>query len=423
MSKQKILIIGVISCVAWFLLIILQVNWVNEARSLREEQFNRQVSMALCNAIDNLSEDDNTCAILRDCAQKIELEAISYNQVKIDTNIDLSKFEQVLTESLEFFNINLAHEFEIVTKEPKLAKFASNSVQNQNHCCTLEPIVEESGLYLNVFFPEKSQHILGQMGLMLTCSILLLLLISACFIIANLALWKQKIIAENNIDFFNNLAHEFRTPLTNISLASNFIFKKNPEQKSKSYLKVIKDENSKLIKQVEKVLQIAKLEKGEQQLKSEKIDFHNLLENVVASMKIQIQNKQGIIETNFKATDYQLFGDKFHLSNVFSNLIDNANKYSKEKPEIDISTQNQNNGILISVKDNGIGMSKERQKIIFKKFQRINTGNVHNHKGFGLGLAYVKMIIEAHNGNINVKSEKNKGSQFDIFLPINSNQV
>lgn len=221
-------------------------------------------------------------------------------------------------------------------------------------------------------------------------------------------------------DFINNMTHEFKTPLATISLAvdsiNNPVILNNPD-KVKRFANIIKQENTRMNGQVEKVLQMAIIDKNDFNLNFTNIDLHDIIEKAVDNIILQIEKKEGEIHTNLKATNHFISGDQTHISNIIYNLLDNANKYSNEKPEIVITTQDVPDGIEIIVKDNGIGISKEAKKHIFDKFYRVHTGNLHDVKGFGLGLSYVKTMTQAHNGKIDVVSELGKGSSFIIVLP------
>lgn len=223
-------------------------------------------------------------------------------------------------------------------------------------------------------------------------------------------------------DFINNMTHEFKTPVSTILLASEALQDSaivNDPARLKRLATIIHEENNRMGKQVERVLQIAAMEKEDFRLQLRETDILNLIGNVIESIGLQVENKNGEIQKNFRSTKNILQLDELHFSNVIYNLLDNAIKYSPEKPEITVSTQDVVHGILISVEDKGIGMSKEQQKNIFEKFYRVPTGNIHNVKGFGLGLSYVKKIVDMLGGTIKVKSETGKGSRFEIFLPVN----
>jgi two-component system phosphate regulon sensor histidine kinase PhoR len=216
------------------------------------------------------------------------------------------------------------------------------------------------------------------------------------------------------------MTHEFKTPLTNIALASKMLIKdstnKQPD-KIKHYSEIILEENEKLNLQIEQVLSMTALERGEIPLQKIELDFHQLINDTLKCIGIQIENQQGNIKLNLLAEIFVIKGDKTHLTNALCNLIDNAIKYAKEKPDITIHTYNRGKFLLMEVSDNGIGIEKKYQKKVFDKFFRIPTGDIHNVKGFGLGLAYVKKIVEIHQGIIEIKSEPNKGTIFTISLP------
>ncbi len=192
------------------------------------------------------------------------------------------------------------------------------------------------------------------------------------------------------------------------------------QERVSNYVKMIGDENKRLSLLVENILQTAILDKGEFKLKIQNIDIHNLIEQTITNIKLQVENKEGQISKEMKAENPIINADRVHVTNIIFNLIDNALKYSNERPFIIISTHNDEEGVFISVKDNGIGISKENQKRIFDTMYRVPTGNIHNVKGFGLGLSYVKAVVEKHNGSIKVESELGKGSTFTIYLPFNA---
>ena len=235
-----------------------------------------------------------------------------------------------------------------------------------------------------------------------------------------LLLIKEKRISEHTTDFLNNMTHEFKTPLTNIALASKMMMKDstiNHEDKIKHYSGIILEENEKLKLQVEQVLSMTALERGEIPIQKTELDFHQLIHDALKSISIQIENKKGHLQLNLNADQFVILGDKSHLTNALNNLIDNAIKYSNEAPEITIETLNADQSLIVIISDKGIGIDQEYQKKVFDKFFRIPKGDVHDVKGFGLGLAYVKKIIELHKGTIELESEKGVETVFKITLP------
>jgi two-component system phosphate regulon sensor histidine kinase PhoR len=216
------------------------------------------------------------------------------------------------------------------------------------------------------------------------------------------------------------MTHEFKTPIATISLATdairNIIKSPNPE-KAERFINIIKEENERMDSQVGKVLQMARIDKKEFNLNIEQVDVQDIVARASEKIALQVEKKNGSIKVDFQATNYIIEADETHFTNVIYNLLDNANKYSPENPDITIRVSNASGGIKIAVEDKGLGISKEARKYIFDKFYRVSTGDVHDIKGFGLGLSYVKVIVTAHAGHIEVKSEPGKGSTFTVFFP------
>lgn len=274
---------------------------------------------------------------------------------------------------------------------------------------------------LLIFFPHEKRYLVSQLTELLMVSGILLLVIILSFTATIFTIFRQKKLSEMKSDFVNNMTHEFKTPIATIGLACEAL-KDNDIQKSEvlygTYINMIDEENKRLGVMAEQILQSAVLEKGEITLKKDKINLHDLAREAAASKHLQAKSKQGHIFTELKAENHLVNGDKVHLINVVLNLLDNAIKYTEESPQIVLKTRNIPNGIELLVQDNGMGISKSNQKRIFEKLYRVPTGNVHNVKGFGLGLSYVKTVVEKHGGMIGVNSELKKGSTFYIRLPI-----
>jgi len=274
---------------------------------------------------------------------------------------------------------------------------------------------------ISVYFPQEKKHVFNSMGIMGGSTLLITLFIVMMFTLAIYIIFKQKRLSEMKNDFVNNMTHELKTPISTISLASQMLNDRTipDEQKNLSHIsRIIQTESKQLGFQVERVLQMAIFDHGELKLKVEDVDLHDIIETVAQNFLLQAGKREGRLEFLPEAEDAVIQGDLMHMTNVISNLIENALKYTQRTPEIKIVTKTENGAVVVSVIDNGIGISKEDQKRIFDKFYRVPTGNVHNVKGFGLGLSYVKLIVEQHQGHIKLKSDPNKGSQFDIHLPL-----
>jgi two-component system, OmpR family, phosphate regulon sensor histidine kinase PhoR len=275
--------------------------------------------------------------------------------------------------------------------------------------------------YLVLYFPGQKAYLRHSLGVMTFSAVLLTLVILFAFGYTLFFIYSQKRVSEIRNDFVNNMTHELKTPISTISLASQMLHDPSIPNASKNIehlSKVILDESKRLSFQVEKVLQTAIFEKGRITLKIRKLDVNELINNVVKNFIIQVKNRNGVIIKNLDAEFSLANVDEVHFANVLLNLLDNAIKYSREQLTITVSTYNKKDSIIIKVEDNGIGIKKENLKKVFEKFYRVPTGNIHNVKGFGLGLSYVKKIVEEHGGKISVDSEFNVGTTFEIMIPV-----
>lgn len=274
--------------------------------------------------------------------------------------------------------------------------------------------------FLTLYFPRDKGFLYKSLGWIGISSSILTILILIVFSGTIYIIFRQKQLSEIKTDFVNNMTHELKTPISTISLASQMLKDKaviRDEKNLKHLAKVIDDESKRLSQQVEKVLQMAIFDKGQIKLSLIEADIHQILENVIDNFSFQIKNKNGKLRLIPEAVDSNLQIDEVHFTNLFTNLIDNAIKYCNTTPEIIISTSNHKNGIMVSIEDNGIGISQDNLKRIFSKFYRVPTGNLHNVKGFGLGLNYVKAIVDAHGGQIKAESKLNKGTRFEVWFP------
>lgn len=274
--------------------------------------------------------------------------------------------------------------------------------------------------YLSVKFPNQKNYLLQTMWAMLVVSGMVILILIFAFYYTIATISQQKKLSAIKNDFISNMTHEFKTPISTISLAAEMLnddtVAKTPEKQHR-FVKMIRDENKRLSILVESILQTSILDKGEFKLKKSDNDVHEIINQAIQNTQLLIDQRHGTISKQLDATKFVINADKLHLTNIIFNLIDNAVKYTKDSPNIVVFTKDVANGIEISIKDNGIGISKDNLKKIFDKFYRVPTGNVHNVKGFGLGLSYVQAVVHKHNGTIYVESELGKGSTFKIVMP------
>jgi len=346
-----------------------------------------------------------------------------------EKTMELNKDEVglALKRSFLFSGIETPFEFAIIKDgkidEGAFKKSDKNDFLKSKYIVQLFPdnIIRQN-LLISVIFPERTNYVLGSMAWLLGGSLLFSFIILATFALSLFFIIRQKKISEMKSDFLNNMTHEFKTPIATISLAADTITNPkviNDEKSIRHFIGMIKKENSRMNKKVETILQIASLDRKEIAFKFENISLHSVIERAADTIEIQVHQKNGKIDMKLNASEPVIYGDKEHLINLVNNLLDNALKYSPENPEITVETKNNGKGVILSVEDKGIGMSKSVQSKIFERFYRQASGNVHDVKGFGLGLNYVRAIIDAHKGNVSVTSEPGKGSRFDIFLPFN----
>jgi two-component system phosphate regulon sensor histidine kinase PhoR len=328
--------------------------------------------------------------------------------------------------------MKISEDYEYAIIDTRKNTFIIGEVENYpdkllqgSHKITLTGFQDADRYVLAAYFPRQTGMILTKMILwmILSASFVIVLILTFYFTVTFYR--KQKNISEMKSDFVNNMTHELKTPIATISLASEMLMNKNVIEdpiKTKRYAGVIFDENARLQNQVDQVLKLSIIEKSDFQIKRKEIDLHKLIIKTVNNFNLTIKNREGVIITLLYAKKSVIYGDRDHIMNVLSNLLDNANKYSPESPHINITTRNIEKGILLTIEDQGIGISLEHQKHVFRKLYRVPTGNIHDVKGFGLGLFYVKKILEAHGGHIYLKSEIGKGTRFDVYLPFSSNQ-
>lgn len=355
-----------------------------------------------------------------------EFAKLNGNNLPIEKRVDNKTIDSVLTKELKLKGIDTKFGFGIIDKTNKLTSLSNNTYLDQkdktNYTYPLFTDSKDHTLYtLALVFPRKDYSLVRHNLPMLVGTFVSLLTILGIYIISINYMMRQKKIADIKTDFINNMSHEFKTPLATISVATDSLSNDKiatDADKVKYYAGLIKQENLRMKKQVENVLNMSKLERNEMQLFLKETNVRELIKKITESFRLIVEERNGILSTNFTAEQYNFKIDEFHISNALINLLDNANKYSPDTPEINIKTRNEGNWYVIEISDKGMGMDAENKARIFEKFFREETGNIHNVKGQGLGLSYVKKIIEIHKGQILVDSQKDKGSTFTVKLPM-----
>ena len=345
----------------------------------------------------------------------------------LEERIDSAFMEQALKNTFQEAGIKLDYKYAVRSSNQGKDKLIFGSTgynpdKKQQYYSLLFPndYDGQQPNYLYVYFPKRSGYLLRATGLTIIPTIILTGLLIAIFIYAIMIILRQKKLSIIKNDFINNMTHELKTPISTISLASQMLQDgtiTNTPKTVEHVSKVINEESKRLSFQVEKVLQMAVFNEGRLKMKFKEFNLNETIKSVLNNFDLRIKNKNGTLKSELNAHNTIIKGDEVHITNVMFNLLDNAMKYSNGKPGITVSTQNKKDHIVVVVKDNGIGIPKEHQSQIFDRFYRVPTGNVHNVKGFGLGLSYVRQVIDLHNGKIKVESTVNKGTVFSIFLP------
>lgn len=351
---------------------------------------------------------------------------LSASNLPIEKRVDIAALDSVLSKELKLTGLNTKFGFAVMDKTNRLTKVVNDIYIDQkdksNYTYPLFTDSKERTLYtLALVFPRKDYSLAKNNLPMLLGTFMSLLTILGIYIISINYMMRQKKIADVKTDFINNMSHEFKTPLATISVATDSLandkIATNPE-KVKYYSGLIKQENLRMKKQVENVLNMSKLERNEVQLFLKETDVRALIKEISESFGLIVAQRNGTLTQEFNTSKYTFKIDEFHISNALVNLLDNANKYSPDAPQIKVKTRNEGNFYVVEISDRGMGMDMDNKTRIFEKFFREETGNIHNVKGQGLGLSYVKKIVELHKGQILVESQKGKGSTFTIKLPM-----
>ena len=424
MNKRSIRIIITSTIFALVGLIATQLFWVNNAFKLAETQYDNRVTIALQGALDEYvqSKQGIDCDAINGC-----LAANKYTD-SLFINLVPEEMDSLLKVHFEYHGLDSVFSFSVVkcaTGEVVYSnsRYEADTNKISFHRISLSCLNHGDSHHLEVGFGTRQKVILKDIFLWLIASVIFLIIVILVFSFTVVSIIRQKKISDIRNDFINNMTHEFKTPIANISLASEVLRRKdtlsNPGRVDK-YASIIYDENQRMRSQVERVLRVAVRDRDDYTLQKEACDIHQLIREAVDRMCLPDCESDAQINFDFQAESHQLKVDPMHFGNIVNNLLDNAKKYSAPSPVITISTRTKQNNLIIDINDNGIGISSEAQKHIFDKFYRVPTGNLHNVKGFGLGLSYVKRMVQEHGGTISLKSEPGKGSTFIIQLPLDS---
>ncbi len=423
MNRRIIIFTIIAMTIALIGLMGIQIYWIQSASAIKEANFRRSVNEAMVKVVQKVERMERNKALLINQYERM----LNLNpHLPYDSVLTMQEMDSLINLQLNIRGVDIHFEFCIYKPErqeflmEQSPGFRKDLIEKGNAFILFQSDIYTSPEYLLIYFPREKQFLLTELWGMLLISIILIIVIVYSFTYTIATIFRQKRLSEMKNDFINNMTHEFKTPISTISLACEALSDKDLRGSGEmldSYLSMIQEENKRLAGLAEKILQTAVIDKGQLKMNKEMIDLHEIIIDVIKNLRIQVEIKDGEIKRRFKATRSKIEGDKLHVTNLVYNLLDNANKYSPRKPLIRLTTENVNNGIVLIIEDNGIGISKNEQKKIFDKLYRVPTGNIHGVRGFGLGLSYVKAIVDEHHGKISVESEANRGSKFRVFLP------
>lgn len=414
----RVILLGVVAIAG---IIAIQSYWVMSSWNLNEDEFQKKVNLALYNTARSLADLNGHTLPARNVVRQ---RSGNYFVVNIAYEINTEDLEFFLQRELEELALNIDFEyavFDCETDEMMYGDYVSYSPNQNSQAKTGElPKHSEFTYYFGVRFPTRTDYLLNRIQLSILFSVILF--VAVIFFAYSMAvILKQKQLSETQKDFINNMTHEFKTPISTMGISADVLLNSpavQAEPRLLQYAKIIKEQNQRLNHQVEKVLQLARIEKGNFQIKPEKMELDAFLEQAIQGMQIQAEQKGGVISGLFRASGCIIQADRLHLTNVVNNLLDNALKYCADKPQVIVTTTCNKGRVTLSIKDNGIGIAKENTKKIFHKFYRVPTGNVHDVKGFGLGLYYVRNICQAHRWQLRVESAPGAGTDFQISIPL-----
>ena len=420
MTNKSIRLLMLVAFLGAIGIIITQTYWVRKAYQLQEKEFELKTNLALRNVASNIAELKH---IQLPIYSPVEQISPDFYIVQINVQVEKEVLAHFLQASFTRQNITTNFWYGLYDCMSDTVQYAAYINMQGNVIDDIPSAsfkkLKKLNYHFAVYFPNRKHFLSQQLSVWIVSTIVLIFILILLSYLLFIIL-KQKRLSEIQKDFVNNMTHEFKTPLASIQLSADVL--KNPtilhnEQRLLNYATIISTEAKRLSHQVERVLQMAQGNKGEIQLSKSLFVWQTLIKETLSSFDQAIALKRATINLDLPTAPISYFGDQLHLRNCISNLIDNALKYTETDPVITISI-GISQQLRIAVEDNGIGINKNDQKLLFKKFYRVNTGNIHNVKGFGLGLSYVRLIINAHNGRIECESDLGKGTKFVIYLPI-----
>jgi two-component system phosphate regulon sensor histidine kinase PhoR len=424
MQRKHIIIIILFTSIALVGLTITQSLWAWKAIKIAEKQKDHRIDVALEEVVDELVEaNEGTVVFSEKPVRKTSCEEVNFFSA-----LDTVLLDKLLAKYVDFHRLDPDYEYAIIQTSNDSILHATTpiitkSMRKDAYEACLSCLWKDDYFHLEVYFPSTRKDVLVELSAWLVLTGVFILIVILTFLYIVNTIIRQKKISEIKNDFINNMTHEFKTPISTISLAAEVLLHADNDSfpdRIKKYSRIIYDENNRMRSQVERVLQVARLDKEEFTLTKSEFDLHSLITDAVQNLCFEKCEEETTVKYHLDAEYHSLKADEMHIKNIVVNLVDNAIKYSNNGTLINIYTRNRNHGITLSVEDNGIGMTPEAARHIFDKFYRVPTGNIHNVKGFGLGLYYVKNMVDAHGGNIEVHSEPNKGSRFDVYLPLDT---
>ncbi|MEO0005868.1 MAG: hypothetical protein RJA20_64 [Bacteroidota bacterium] len=418
---RRVIVLGALACLS---LLTIQTYWVLRTWDIQEREFNRKVNQAMLDAANKLASLN-----LFDLPTNRLVDQVSSNYWVVNVNnvFEASELELCLDRAFEAQGLKedyLYGIFDCSSDQMVQGKFVKYSAGAAGRIPVSEPLPKHYDsdfiYYFGVQFPGKSSNILSNMWIVIAFSVLMLVTL-AFFSYSMFVILRQKQLSELQRDFINNMTHEFKTPISTINISTDVFLqneKVREDPRLNRYAGIIKEQVLRLNTQVEKVLQLAKIERDNIELNIEKLDLVELISSISPSIELKVNDKKGTLQLNLTASNTVVNADRIHLTNILHNLVDNAVKYTRDHPVIQISLHDgPGKKLVLAIQDNGIGIAREHQRRVFDKFYRVPTGNLHNVKGFGLGLFYVKTVCKQHKWHLEMDSKPGEGTIIRIIMP------